>query len=113
MQQISRLACGIATAQGDQSYEGPRSRGGFKCPFTHTSNQMPAIVLQQLFAELTVAGQEQPVLRQHNTGCATLYTELKATIKKYRGKIVLAFGVIAFAVVLEGIVLLAARQVRH
>ncbi|MCY1291912.1 hypothetical protein D9M70_411180 [compost metagenome] len=73
------MACGIATTQSDQLYvEVPH--WGLECLRPQAGNQMPAVVLQQLLAELAVASKEQPVLGQYNTGGATEFAELQAAV---------------------------------
>jgi hypothetical protein len=53
------------------------------------ASKIPGCVLQQVFALLLVALEEQPVLRHHKRHRAAGRTELEATIQKHIGKIAL------------------------
>ena len=74
---------------------------------------MPGIPFEQLFPELLVGCQKQPVLRQDNGGRAPLGAQFQAAFQKHRGKVVFCFRVVGFAEGTQGLHLFAPCQIRH
>lgn len=74
---------------------------------------MPHLLFEQLFAEFFVAGQKQPVLRQHNAGRAARGAQAQAAFQKNCGKIILGFGVVIFAKLAQSVPLFATSQIGY
>ena len=74
---------------------------------------MPGVVFQQLLAKFLVAGQEEPVLWQHDAGGAALAAKLQTAVEKYGSQIILRGRIVPFTEISQFFMLLAPGQIGH
>ena len=107
-----RLA-GLTVAQGEQDRLNDLSADGFECSGPQPDEQTPSLRLQQPLPELSVAGQKQPVLRQHQARGSTFRAQLQAALQEHGGQIVLCGGIVPLAEFAQPFSLFAAGEVGY